>query len=136
MTCEWREEQDERLCRLYRVWKLSPRAMAIPLLCSDADESMGATFSTVLPARLNDLAIDIQYMSQLVTVVDGTVAMETVLEYVVATYGRDHLPRLITALDEYEGWPTLIPAVFGISAADFEEGWQAYLAEEYGGDTK
>jgi hypothetical protein len=78
----------------------------------------------------------IQHISQPVAVVESTVAMETVLEYVVATYGRDHLPRLITALDEHDGWLSLIPAVFGIPAADFEEGWQAYLADQYGSDTK
>jgi hypothetical protein len=126
----------ERLCRLYRVWKLSPRTMAIPLFCSDADEIQETTYNTVLQTRLNDLAMGVQHISLPVAMVDGTVAWETVLEYVVATYGRDHLPRLITALNEHNGWLSLSPAVFGIPAADFEEGWQAYLADQYGSDRK
>jgi hypothetical protein len=54
-----------------------------------------------------------------------------VIEYVVATYGRDYLPRLVAAMSEHDSWQSLIPVVFGTSAAEFEAEWQAYLAERY-----
>jgi hypothetical protein len=58
--------------------------------------------------------------------------MTTVLDYIVATYGRDQIPVFITALGDHANWRTLPPAVFQTSAADFEAGWQAYLAEQFG----
>jgi hypothetical protein len=58
--------------------------------------------------------------------------METVVEYVVARYGRDALPRLVTALGGHASWHTLIPALFGVSAEEFESGWQAYVIAQYG----
>jgi hypothetical protein len=54
-------------------------------------------------------------------------ALETLLDYVVVTYGDDGLPKLVDGFRRYETWETLIPAVFGISAEEFEQGWQAYL---------
>jgi hypothetical protein len=38
---------------------------------------------------------------------------------------------LVTALGEYQSVETLVPALFGVPAADFEAGWQAYLAAHY-----
>jgi hypothetical protein len=60
------------------------------------------------------------------------VALATLVEYAVATYGREHLPALVAGLGHYESWDMLLPAVFGVSAAAFEAGWQAYLAACYG----
>jgi hypothetical protein len=59
------------------------------------------------------------------------VTMETVVEYIVATYGHDKLQQLIDAMGQYPTPETLIPALFGVSQADFEAGWQAYLAQHY-----
>lgn len=56
----------------------------------------------------------------------------TVVEYGVTAYGRDRLAPLLDALDEHESWETLVPAVFGVSAAEFEAGWRDHLAAEYG----
>jgi hypothetical protein len=39
---------------------------------------------------------------------------------------------LVAGLGQYESWDTLLLAVYGISAAEFEAGWQAYLAAHYG----
>lgn len=50
----------------------------------------------------------------------------------VATYGRERLPTLVASLGHYDSWETLIPAVYGVSPAEFEAGWQAYLATHYG----
>lgn len=54
------------------------------------------------------------------------------IEYAVTTYGRERLPALVAGLGRYEGWKTLIPTVYGVSSAEFEAGWQAYLAAQYG----
>jgi hypothetical protein len=59
------------------------------------------------------------------------VALATVLEYAAVTYGPEHIPILIGEASGHEGWVPLIPAVFGVSADEFEAGWRAYLAEQY-----
>ena len=53
------------------------------------------------------------------------------IEYAVPTYGRDRLPALMASLGQSDSWDTLLPAVFGVSAAAFEAGWQAYLKAHY-----
>ncbi|HMN29643.1 MAG TPA: hypothetical protein PKE45_15950, partial [Caldilineaceae bacterium] len=61
-----------------------------------------------------------------------TVALATLIEYAVTTYGRERLPALVAGLGQYDSWETLVPAVFGVSVAQFERGWQLYLSEHYG----
>ena len=58
--------------------------------------------------------------------------MATVLEYGAATYGSERIPALLAALPHHETISTLIPAVFGVSAEDFEVGWQDYLVTHAG----
>jgi hypothetical protein len=125
-----------RLCRTYRVWGLAPTDMAIPLYCSDLDENQGLQqISPKLPIRLGWLTFDANYQQERpLDPPTKTVGAETVIEYIVATYGRDHLPHLIAALGDHASWKTLIPAVFGVSAREFEAGWQTYLAMHYGVD--
>jgi hypothetical protein len=62
----------------------------------------------------------------------GAVGFQTVLDYTIATYGRQVLPELVAGFRRYDTWAELIPAVFGVSAAKFEAGWQRYLAAQYG----
>jgi hypothetical protein len=38
----------------------------------------------------------------------------------------------VAGLGQHITWRTLISAVFGVSVADFEAGWQAHLAAHYG----
>jgi hypothetical protein len=59
------------------------------------------------------------------------VALATLIEYAVITYGRERLPMLVAGLGQYEDWETLLPAVFNVSATEFEAGWQAHLATSY-----
>lgn len=54
-------------------------------------------------------------------------AFGTLLDYVTATYGREGIAGLIEGFRQYDTWHALVPAVFGVSAAEFEQGWQAYL---------
>jgi hypothetical protein len=58
-------------------------------------------------------------------------AAESVVDYAVATYGQKRLPALLHGLRADEAWDDLIPSVFGASVADFEQGWNRYLAEKY-----
>ena len=48
----------------------------------------------------------------------------------MSTYGRERLPSLIDGMRRYDSWEELIPAVFGVSAAKFEAGWQEYLRKD------
>jgi hypothetical protein len=47
-------------------------------------------------------------------------------------YGCERLPALVAGLGQSESWETLWPAVYGVSAAEFEAGWQLYLTTQYG----
>ena len=58
-------------------------------------------------------------------------ATESVVDYAVTTYGQQRLPALIHGLRADEAWDELIPNVFGASVADFEQGWNHYLARKY-----
>ncbi len=53
--------------------------------------------------------------------------LTSVVDFGVTTYGRQTLPHLLQAMAVYDDWETLIPAVYGVSAAEFENGWHAYL---------
>jgi hypothetical protein len=52
----------------------------------------------------------------------------SVVEYALDIYGPNRLPALVAGLGVYDTWEELIPAVFGVPVAEFEAGWQVYLA--------
>lgn len=52
-------------------------------------------------------------------------AAVTLVEYAIDTYGSDKLPQLLAALAQHDTWQTLVPAVFGLPAEQFERAWQA-----------
>lgn len=54
-------------------------------------------------------------------------AAHSLIAYAMSTYGPDKLDDLVAGLTQYEGWETLIPVVFGVSAEEFEAGWHTYL---------
>jgi hypothetical protein len=59
------------------------------------------------------------------------IALETVFEYVVATYGREKLPVLIDQLSRGNDWDSIVRTVFWTTLDEFQEGWRRYLAERY-----
>lgn len=59
-------------------------------------------------------------------------AAETVIDFVVATYGREKLPALLRAFSVHTSWDTLIPDVFGVPRSVFEERWQRFIMVYYG----
>ncbi len=54
----------------------------------------------------------------------------TLVSYAMDSYGISALPSLIEAMGEHNSWEGLIPAAFGVTAAEFEQGWQEYFLDE------
>jgi hypothetical protein len=132
------------LCAMHRLWLPTPFSPEIPLSCHSAMDTKERALAwrlvnapplhlARLPLVTQELLMQDYQMSH-----SGwdhpaaAVALATVMEYAAAAYGPDHIPLLLTKAGQHEDWPTLIPAVFGVSAAEFEAVWQAYLAEQYG----
>ncbi len=115
-----------RLCDTHRTLTQLPHFDGIDSLqlCSAPAEW---TLQDRPPDHLRDLIMpDTELMVTQMSWMDA-VGFQTVLDYVVATYGRAALPALVVGFRRYDTWGELIPAVFGISAAEFETGWQHYL---------
>lgn len=55
----------------------------------------------------------------------------TLVEFILVTYGNDSVPLLLDAFAEHDSWETLTPALFHLSADEFEEEWHAYLRRHY-----
>lgn len=131
------------LCAAHKLWLSSPLEIDIPLLCAEVtwEDFFLSPWGWYDPlTRLDQLGVPlpagayIEESSSLsqVSHPGRTVALATLIEYAVAAFGRERLPALVAGLGQYDSWETLLPAVFGVSAAEFEAGWQAYLAEHYG----
>lgn len=132
----------EELCAAHTRWMSAPVQLGIPLLCTEVDwknRYFAAWGPHDPPMRLNQLAMSTspneyigQAASSYVSHPGQTVALATLIDYAVATYGRERLPALVAGLGQYDRWDTLIPAVYGVSASEFEQGWQKYLVAHYG----
>lgn len=129
-------------CAAHQRWLASPMQLGIPLLCTERkwEDLLLAPSLARRPAhRLDQLAVPMRAQQTLThpPALDGgsylgqAVALATLIEYAVATYGRVRLPTLVAGLGRYERWETLIPTVYGVSSAQFEAGWQVYLATHY-----
>jgi len=53
------------------------------------------------------------------------------VDFILATYGDAKIAELLPAFAVHETWETLAPALFHLSAAEFEEQWQRYLRQHY-----
>jgi hypothetical protein len=137
-------ERYHELCAAHKLWLLYPAQIGIPLTCSNA--SGEAAYLAELhpldpPApRLGQFTLPISSDPYVEAANKGyqkphagqTIALATVVDYIVVTYGRERLPGLVASLSQHNTWDTLLPALFGASAAEFEAGWQAHLAKRYG----
>lgn len=56
--------------------------------------------------------------------------VESLIEYVLSTYGQEHLPPLIEAMRHQADWTERVPAIFGVSVETFERGWREYLTNQ------
>lgn len=112
--------------------------MHIPLLCTEwkwENANLRPCRHAAPPTRPEEPALSVSAawgVGQRSSHPGQTVAVATLIEYAVATYGRERLPAFVAGLGQYERWEMLIPAVYGVSAAEFEAGWQAYLTAQYG----
>jgi hypothetical protein len=132
-----------QLCAIHALWMVQPMEIGIPTWCQRMWNGHWYAPPGLLQnppvtlAALHVPAKDYNY-SALNSQSDNayhpgsTVALATLIEYIVATWGHDHLPRFLAGLARYDSWETLVPAVFGISASEFEAGWQGHLARHYG----
>lgn len=140
----------QELCAAHKRWMQSPVQIHIPLLCTGRKREDGYwhtwRFGTPL-THLAQLAVPSSLTwGEGASPVGGppfftnhpgqTVALATLIDYAVTTYGRARLPALVAGLGQYDRWETLVPAVYGVSATEFEAGWQAYLLAHYGVATK
>lgn len=132
---------DKELCAAHSLWVLSPIMIGVPFECHISDE--GRWVAKKKTARGPLIHIDQlrpplkgydQYYYNENYFFDPTevVAIATLIEYIVATYGHEELPVLLASLTQYEDWERLIPALFDLSASDFEANWHSYLTQQYG----
>jgi hypothetical protein len=133
------------LCAHHTLWVRYPLDVAIPILCwqNGTDEEQirvwryQSMITYIAPSSLLYGAIanvnEESAPTELRLPEPGPYAilLATVFEYVTATHGRDKLPRLLAAIPQHQRAETLIPAVFGVTAKEFQADWQADLAEHY-----
>ncbi len=134
-------ERYRALCAAHQLWLPAPYWRGIPLFCIDRDQEEWL-FKAVSPrdalVRLDQLAPlippseNVAWSYSYAPHPGHTVALATLIEYAVITYGRERLPVLVAGLGQHADWETLVPAVFGVSATEFEAGWQAHLESSYG----
>jgi hypothetical protein len=143
---EGRDSSPKRLCVTYKVGDVSftsltdslscstimpstlPKALVTPALLSSRDFVAASSFSTTHLPDFSSGEILGQNHAYASPARNTTVALATIIDYAVKTYGRERLPRLFEACGTSAGWNDLIPKVFSVSASQFEQGWKGYLA--------
>jgi hypothetical protein len=132
-------DQHPEFCAAHKLWMSSPLQLDIPVVCGDRDwgsQYLAGRAASEPLTRLNQIVVPAPtpltgfffpaaHSSQ-------TVALATLIDYAMTTYGRERLPTLLAGLGQYERWETLLPTVYGVLPAEFEAGWQGYLAAHYG----
>lgn len=63
-------------------------------------------------------------------------AADSLVEYILVTYGRESVPHLLDAMGQSADWNGVAPAIFGIPTEQFEAQWHAYLYEHYPTDAE
>lgn len=134
------------ICELFDMWHIVPPAEPTFFYCTVKPTFLRSTYSRP-PASLAQLPIS---QPQYLFSVDGpgglqgesgvytqgqVIAFATLLEYAAHTYGSGSVAALLRATREGKNWTTAAPESFGLSAAEFEIGWWAWLAENYGVET-
>lgn len=131
-------QQYAALCAAHTLWMPHPAQIRIPLLCTALDKSPARLPRPMIhnpPRRLPrldtpvypDEEVDAQGKTGPTSHPGAAIAFATLVDYAVTTYGQECLPLFVAGLGQYTTWEELIPAVFGVSAAEFEIGWQHSL---------
>lgn len=131
-----------RLCTMLRSWMFSPSIIGIPLTCSNMDATAWTQWHWTAYLRVTHLeqfSMPVEHWGydyyQATSFPFSSIeafAVATLMDYALSAYGDQKLPVFLAALAHYDTWDTLIPAVYGVSSSEFEEGWHRYLSEEYG----
>lgn len=58
-------------------------------------------------------------------------AAESFIDYTVTHFGTDTLPLLIQSTIKYRSWAGLIQGVYGLTAEEFERGWNQHLKNHH-----
>jgi hypothetical protein len=103
------DDTSPHICMLPPAWDLQRLLYTQPPQRLDALQMPDADLTGAAPTWLQELAFG------------------TLLDYVTATYGQEGIARLIEGFHQYDTWHELVPAAFGVSAVEFEQGWQTYL---------
>jgi hypothetical protein len=132
------------LCALYSVWEITLVDGRASLLCNVRDRLAWQGHADRETLRFEDFVRLPSYWALLERPYDPygeqgehiyplgwfeSFLMATWLDYVITTYGRARIGMLWTVLHKHDDWETLIPTVFGVSAAEFEANWQAHIAD-------
>ncbi len=133
-------------CELFCAWEIV--APVVPITFYRATDRVPSSFYLRPATALRQLTMGLdrellEYVASPNPVTDGPyasrlaqrIAVATLLEYTTHTYGQESVLALLQAAKEGESWGRAVPHLFGVSVADFEAGWWAWLAEEYGVDT-
>lgn len=57
--------------------------------------------------------------------------IESLVGYILTTYGRDRLPPLLTVLRDHGSWQAVPESLLGLSPVEFEKGWNRFVAMHY-----
>lgn len=141
----------EQFCADVTLWRTAPTWLDVPVWCTALEQGRDA-YHSWLSDRTDEgagllFAMDNLQPYVLVAGSNGSVKaivgqglsphpatvvlLETIVEYAAVAYGDDLIPSLLAQAQQHESWDTLIPAVFEVSAPEFEQGWHTYLAKEY-----
>lgn len=129
------------LCAAHQLWMVYPVQLQIPLMCQGMDESprrLSYTLIRQAPRRLPaldtpvypDEEVDAAGQRTVIRHPGYAIAVATLIAYVEQRYGRAAVPALVAAWSSGATWAQLTPALFGVTATEFERDWQAYLAEQ------
>lgn len=129
------------LCAAHQLWMDYPVQLQIPLLCQGMDESprrLSYSMIRQAPNRLPPLDLPIYPDEEVDAAGQRTVprhpgyaiAVATLIDYVHQRYGGVYVPQLVAAWGGGTTWEVLVPTLFGITAAEFERDWQAFLAAQ------
>lgn len=130
----------EAFCAAHNLWMAHPAQLRIPLLCTAVDSSPWRMTRQIVqhpprrlpmlnaPRALDEYA-DAAGRTRPATHPGEAIAVATLIDYIITTYGRDRLPTLVENLGRYDTWLDLTPALLGVTATELETGWQQSLAQ-------
>lgn len=117
------------ICQGFWLWQMRPYEIGIPLTC---DPSEGQLFTPVkMPTELRQLPMpemDPEFRGAWTRLNTGrAVALATLFDFVDKTYGPASVPELLAQTPDYLRWHSLVSSALDVSAAKFEEEWQAHM---------